>query len=276
VTAHLIIGDVFDALATLPDKSVDLVVTSPPYWAKMRYSEDMREIGHGDLDDYLADLELVCRELLRILVPTGAMWWNIGDTAAGSGGGGGDLLPGGSREGDLNYRQGRPGLPSRQWCDVPWQFAHMLQANGWLLRSTVVWDKGIRKRESLEHARRPGEQWEPIFLFVPAEANAKRLVYEWDWEAMDDCGNVWPFHPAHHDEHPAVFPPELVTRCLQPFPSARTVLDPFAGTCTTLAVASGRGVDSIGIDLDPRCARLARERVGMFLTVTSIEEAVPA
>ena len=52
------------------------------------------------------------------------------------------------------------------------------------------------------------------------------------------------------------------------------VLDPFAGSGTTLAVATGHGRDAIGIDLDARNAELARERIGMFLTVTDTTEVV--
>jgi DNA modification methylase len=68
--------------------------------------------------------------------------------------------------------------------------------------------------------------------------------------------------------HFATFPPELiVTPVICSCPPGGTILDPFAGSGTTLAVATGHGRNAIGIDLDARNAHLAQERVGMFLEV---------
>lgn len=216
---------------------------------------------------YLEYMVAVFDEVLRVLSPSGVLWLNAGDTAAGSGGAGGDYRPGGSRSGDLRYRQGASGLNPRQWCDVPWRLVHRLQEHGWLLRSTVVWDKARTKREDLAHAKRPGEQWEPIFMLAPAAANKYRLAYDFDASRMSELGNVWHFPPDHDAEHPCVFPGELVRRCLEPLPAASSLLDPFAGTGTALAAATGSGLSATGIDLDPANADRAQAKVGMFLTV---------
>lgn len=265
-----LVGDAATALRTLPDASVDLVVTSPPYWAKCRYTDDDREIGVGDLDAYVEELAAVFDEVLRVLAPTGALWLNIGDSAAGSGGAGGDYHAGNSRAGQRHYRQGDAGIPDRQWCQVPSQVVDVLQrSRGWLLRSTVVWSKGRAKREALDHARRPGECWEPIFLLVPARPNRSKLIYEWAWREMTEPGNVWTFPPDRDKAHPAVFPPELVQRCLQPFPSAKVVLDPFAGRGTTLEVALASGRDAVGIDLNPEFGALAARRFGATVETIS-------
>lgn len=78
-------------------------------------------------------------------------------------------------------------------------------------------------------------------------------------------------------EHFATYPPELLTKpVIVGCPAGGTVLDPFAGTGTTLAVATGHGRDAVGIDLDPDNAELARERVGMFLEVELPATEVPA
>jgi DNA modification methylase len=258
--ARYLVGDAATALRTLPDASVDVAVTSPPYWAKARYTDDGRELGVGDLNAYVGDLVAVFDELLRVLAPTGALWLNIADTASGSGGSGGDYMAGGSRAARLGFRQGVSGLAPHQWCQVPGRVVDALQRSGWLLRSTVVWSKSRAKREALDHARRPGECWEPIFLLVPAHPNRRKLIYEWAWREMTEPGNVWTFAPDRDAHHPAVFPPELVRRCLEPFPSARTVLDPFAGRGTTLEVAVAAGRDAIGIDLNPEFGALAARR----------------
>lgn len=79
------------------------------------------------------------------------------------------------------------------------------------------------------------------------------------------------------EAHFATFPPELIVKPIKAgCPPGGTVLDPFAGSGTTLAVATGHGRDAIGIDLDARNADLARARVGMFLTVESPATEVPA
>lgn len=77
--------------------------------------------------------------------------------------------------------------------------------------------------------------------------------------------------------HFAVFPPDLITKpVIVGCPAGGVVLDPFAGSGTTLAVATGHGRDAIGIDLDARNADLARERVGMFLEVVEHKSEVVA
>lgn len=266
--ARFIVATTLDGLASLDDTSVDLVITSPPYWEQVTYTDDQREMGHGALGTYVARITEVFSEVRRVLAPSGLVWLNVGDTAAGSGGSGGDYRPGGARSGRRAFRQGDPGVAPRQWCDVPWRLVHELQSDGWLLRSTVVWDKGRAKRESLGHARRPGQSWEPVFLLVPEAPNRQGLAYGWHPEHMTEPGNVWHIAPDHHPEHPAVFPAELVRRCIEPT-EASVLLDPFCGTGTALAVAHGMGLSAVGIDLDPHNAELARERVGMFLEVAA-------
>lgn len=90
--------------------------------------------------------------------------------------------------------------------------------------------------------------------------------------------NVWVIDTVQYPgAHFAVFPPELVVKPItvgcRP---GGTVLDPFAGSGTTLAVATGHGLDCIGIDLYDANADLARERVGMFLTVEHLHRAAEA
>lgn len=81
--------------------------------------------------------------------------------------------------------------------------------------------------------------------------------------------NFWVVHTeGYPGAHFATFPPQLITRpVVVGCPAGGTILDPFAGSGTTLAVATGHGRDAIGVDLDARNADLARERVGMFLEV---------
>lgn len=96
MTARFIVGDVLDVLATLPEASVDLVLTSPPFLALRSYlppdhPDKHREIGSeptpGDYLDALLDVTEACA---RVLAPHGSLVVELGDTYAGSGGAGGD------------------------------------------------------------------------------------------------------------------------------------------------------------------------------------------
>ncbi len=98
------IGDVFDVMATLPDDSVDLVLTSPPFLALRSYlpadhPDKAKEIGSEPTPaEFIDTLLALTAEWDRVLAPHGSICVELGDTYAGSGGGGGDYLPGGLRE----------------------------------------------------------------------------------------------------------------------------------------------------------------------------------
>lgn len=257
--ARWIVGDVLDGLAAVPSASVQAIVTSIPYWGRKRYTDDPREIGVGSLKDYLDALDAVFSLAREKLHPTGICWLNVGDTAVGSGGAGGDYLPGGSKHGQRKYRQGDAGgIPKGQWADVPHRLLHRLQALGWYLRMPIVWDKMACRPEDLGHARRPGEQFEHIFMLT-RRPNGYRF-YE---DRLVERGNVWHFRPGGSGTgHIAPFPEELPERCILPSTDPLdVVLDIFAGSGTTLAVAARHGRSSIGIDFDPEQEDEARKRV---------------
>src|SRR5690606_25904857 len=99
-TARFIVGDVFDGLAGIEDGTVDLVVTSPPFLQLRSYlpadhPDKGKEIGHEATPAAFVDVLLsVTAELRRVLAPHGSIAVELGDTYAGSGGGGGDYLEG--------------------------------------------------------------------------------------------------------------------------------------------------------------------------------------
>jgi site-specific DNA-methyltransferase (cytosine-N4-specific) len=104
-----IVGDVFDVLKTLPDASVDLVFTSPPFLALRSYlpsghPDKAKEIGSEATPAEFIDTMLdVVEECARVLAPHGSLVFELGDTYSGSGGGGGDYLEGGMREGQPGF-----------------------------------------------------------------------------------------------------------------------------------------------------------------------------
>lgn len=253
-----------DARIAPPDVdrwSVQCAVTSPPYFGRRRYGNDPGEIGQGDLHVYIRDIVSVFRVVASVLAPSGVGWLNIGDTAAGSGGAGGDYNAGGSKDGQPKYRQGRctietvdrdlfgdPVLweiPDGQWCDVPGLVAMALRRDGWLVRGDITWNKEQRRPEDLNHVQRPGESSERIFMLT------RSMDYRFDPAGLVEQGDVWSFKPGGDGPaHLAPFPDELARRCLLPcVVPGDLVFDPFAGSGTTLRVAESLGCRGVGCDL---------------------------
>lgn len=227
------------------DQSFDCVVTSPPYFGLRRYGHSPDEIGTGSLSEYLDDISQVAHELRRVLKDDGLFWLNIGDTASGSGGAGGDYNKGGTQDGRPKWKQGDSGLAKKQWCMVPSRVALMLQEEGWLLRSEITWDKERLRPESLDHVSRPGISHEKIFMF------AKQPKHRFYPKGLIEKGSVWHFPPVKKaTNHLAPFPIDIPTRAIkcstQP---GDVVFDPFAGCGTTLRAAHQTGRVGVGLDL---------------------------
>lgn len=248
--------------------SVQCVVTSPPYWGQRAYGDSDQELGIEDLLDYARRMTVVFNEVWRVLHPTGVVWLIIGDTAAGSGGAGGDHTSGGKQH-IAKYKQadpvslfpffekpnllhesgrwvvGRGKIGDGSWCMVPALLAWHLMGAGWLIRKEIVWDKQREARESLAHVRRPRSSHESVFMLT------KSMKYKFHAERLKETGDVWHFRSGGTRKgHPAPFPNELAERCIVPSTDAGDiVLDPFAGSGTVPTVASLLGRVGIGVDL---------------------------
>jgi site-specific DNA-methyltransferase (cytosine-N4-specific) len=249
VTADPVIyyGDARDSI--VPDHSIQAIVTSPPYWGLRRYGDSDREIGIGSLEEYLTDIEEVGLRMYDALKDDGIFWLNLGDTAAGSGGAGGDFKSTGSKSDFPKYKQGESGIPKGQWCMVPQRAVLRLQEQGWYLRQWITWDKGQLRPESSAHVRRPKISSEVIVMLT------KGTKYKYNAEFQEsetmEAGNVWHF-PAVRGKrhHMAPFPAELPRRCIELSTDlGDRVLDPFMGNGTTVETAQALGREAVGIDL---------------------------
>ena len=148
----------------IDDNSVDLVVTSPPYYALRSYQDDGEhfegQIGSEDTpDEFLDALWAVTRECVRVLKPSGSLWVNLGDKYS-SGSSGQSRLN--DRQNTAKVRSGSvAGFRPKSLIGLPWRYAlGCIDDLGLILRAEVVWSKPNPLPESVkDRVRRSHEQW---------------------------------------------------------------------------------------------------------------------
>lgn len=175
--------DVMHGLAQLADQSVHCVVTSPPYWGLRDYGIPGQIGLEPTPDAFVARLVDVFREVKRVLRDDGTLWLNLGDTyaAGGMGAGSGKQLTnrGTAVGGHMDKPRKAPeGLKPKDLVGIPWRVALALQADGWYLRSDIIWAKPNPMPESVTD--RPTKSHEYVFLLTKAER------YFYDAEAIKE------------------------------------------------------------------------------------------
>jgi len=179
MTVQILTGDVRQTLATLPEKSVNCCVTSPPYFGLRDYGVDGQIGLEPTPAEFVAELVAVFREVRRVLRDDGTLWLNLGDSyatrwaSARSKGRGG--LTDNERE-----RHGSPpaGFKNKDLIGIPWRVAFALQADGWYLRQDIIWHKPNPMPESVTD--RCTKAHEYVFLL------SKAGRYYFDSEAMQE------------------------------------------------------------------------------------------
>ena len=256
----ILVGDAASSLRALPDRSVQTVVTSPPYWSLRDYSVD-GQIGVAEpLPVFIKSLVSIFDEVWRALADDGTVWVNIGDSYT-SGNRGWRAPDKKNPARAMGTRPPNPeGTKDKELIGVPWRFALAMQEAGWWARSDVIWYKPNCQPESVRD--RPTRSYEHLFLFTKSERykynlsavegpNGRRLRDVWDI-------NTTGFPGAHF----ATFPPELVRRCILIGSDADDyVLDPFLGSGTAGAVARATGRPFVGCELNPDYLGLVHERL---------------
>lgn len=180
-TAKIIVGDVRQGLATLPDRCVQTVVTSPPYWGLRDYGAD-GQIGLEETpQQFVAAMVEVFDSVWRVLADDGVLWLNLGDSYVGTGDKG-DYR-------DPKYADGRNahavsvnrtvnGLRSKNLVGIPWRVAFALQEAGWYLRQDIIWAKPNPMPESVKD--RCTKSHEYIFMLT------KQARYYFNNEAISE------------------------------------------------------------------------------------------
>src|SRR5438552_1843850 len=164
-------GDCLEILKTLPDQSVQMCVTSPPYWSLRDYGV-AGQIGlEPTLEDYIAKMVQIFAEVRRLLQDDGTLWLNLGDSYTS---GNRSTYRSGASDNKGHVIQNdmpRPAIPAqlkpKDLCGIPWRVAFALQNDGWYLRSEIIWHKPNPMPESVMD--RPTRSHEYIFLLSKSE-----------------------------------------------------------------------------------------------------------
>lgn len=245
---QIVLGDCRDLLATLPDECVDLIVSSPPYNLGKEYE------AKRALQVYLDEQEGVLRECVRVLSPTGSIFWQVGSFSDN-----GVLIP-------LDIR-----------------FFPMLESLGLIPKNRIAW----ARQHGLHATRKFSCRYETILWFTKGpnhvfNLDAIRVPQKWqnkkhyagDKKGEYSCnpdgknpGDIWLFRNVKHNHeeqtiHPCQFPEDLIARIvLATTDNGALVLDPYMGTGTVAVVARDHGRHFIGAELDKKYHAVALRRL---------------
>ena len=273
-------GDALKLIEDVSPKSVDMIVTSPPYWAKRVYNGEGEIGSEGSVEEYVSRLSDFFDVLRPYLKDSANIFINIGDTFFGSGAGAWNkyLDENGNitdikkqrKEKFFTLKPLQPKIKqdgklyqNKQLLLIPSRFAIEMQNRGWLLRDDIIWHKPNRIPASVKD--RFNNTYEHIFHFVLEKK------YFFDLDAVKipastgrpkNPGDVWSINTQPlSGSHTATFPEKLIERIvLCGSPANGLVLDPFLGTGTTWVVCERLGRRCIGFEINKEYFEYAKER----------------
>ena len=275
----------------LPDGSMNMCVTSPPYWGLRDYGHEGQLGLESTPEQYVANMVEVFREVKRVLRDDGTLWLNIGD--------------------GYTNRANAPGIKHKDLVGIPWMLAFALRADGWYLRQDIIWYKPNPMPESVtdrctkaheylfllskseryfydnDAIREPIKQQaaagllkdQDLAMSAKEQQRAKMAHEVWGSNQMSrpthamfqgysevkgaNRRSVWSIKTSSYPgAHFATFPPALIEPCiLAGCPKGGTVLDPFGGSGTTAEVALKNGRSVVLNELNPEYIKLAEARI---------------
>jgi DNA modification methylase len=288
----IIEGDAYDLFGLIPGESIDLIITSPPYWGHRDYELNhnwklFNDIGHvkkigskspgynwyrsqgGILglepypEWYVTHLAEIFQRAFHCLKSKGSLWINLGDTYFARW----SSIRNNGRQGFADKQRKRRKTPmggfraEKQLLLVPARFALVMQEGKWVLRNDLIWHKpnALPLRES----DRLNLSHEHFFHFVK-KPKYGRPKYYYDSAALDsrqtDVVSIL-VEPGDNG-HTATFPKNLIKpRILSCCPPGGIVLDPFCGTGRALEVAAESGRSAFGFDLQRKFVDWAIQRL---------------
>ena len=259
-TTHRLYGGDARNLDRIGDGTVHLIVTSPPYWTLKTYPEAEAQLGAvEDYEQFLASLDRVWRECERVLVPGGRICCVVGDVCVPRKRNGKHYIV--PLHADIQVRSRTLGLD----CLTPviWHKiangAQEASGNGAGYYGKPYQPGGVIKNdiEYILFLRKGAGYRSPSPLQQALSMLTKPEVQLWFRSVWTDVRGA-----STRAGHPAPYPAEVAERLIRMFSFAGdTVLDPFAGSCSTLVAAMHTGRNSIGVDIEPSYLELGRARL---------------
>lgn len=256
ITTHKIFfGDARNVLQEhVASESIQLMVTSPPYWNVRDYGHSF-QIGYNDtLEEYLAKLGEVWREVVRVLLPDGKLALNIG-----------------------NIYYSEPDEKRRTTANLTLLLWEQLNKFDELrFMGTIYWQKTTSREGAVLFGSYPypsnfmiSNAVEPIFVFrkrgkrvVPHEVKERSKIALKEFRNFRDA--LWQINGAASDKHTAAFPVEIPRRLTMMYSFVGdTVLDPFLGSGTTTKAALELGRHSVGIEINANFLGYMKEKLGI-------------
>lgn len=251
-------GDTRHVLREFEENRFQCVVTSPPYYWQRDYNVDGQIGLEQSIDSYVTNIAECMDEVRRVLRKDGLLFLNLGDTYYSAKGKpkGDDRKNKARRFGLRAVDASGLGVPRKTIIGIPWRVALEMISRGWTLRAPIIWHREGAMPEPTAKDR-PWRTYEFLFMF------SKSPRYNFDRGPLAGIEDVWSFRNRPKTSkryHSASFPDELVERCLSIGCSENgEILDPFAGTGTTLSVAVTAGHPAVGIDIkDEFCRQMVK------------------
>ena len=258
-------------LDVVPDKSVHLILTSPPYWTLKEYNDSEGQMGHIEgYDEFLSELDRVWEHCFRALVPGGRLICVVGDVCLSrrKNNGRHTVVPLHSSIQERCRTLGFDNLSPIIWHKIA-NAVYEVQGGGGFLGKPYEPNSVIKNDiEFILMERKPGGYRTPSIservLSVISTDNYQKW-FQQIWMGLTGASTK---------QHPAPYPLELAERLIRMFSFVGdTVLDPFSGTGTTTLAASKWGRNSIGTEIDPAYFNLAEKRLkseteGLFRVAT--------
>ena len=238
----IICGDVLEVMKTIPDNSVHLAITSPPYNVGKEYDNHNDKMSY---EEYLNWLNKVWEETKRILVPGGRFALNIAPTGI------------------------------KDFTPIHHDFGNQLRKIGMKFRTEIIWYKQtMLKRTAWGSFKSPSNShivpsWEYVLIFSKdkdkLEGKKKKADITKE-EFMKFSDGMWCISPeTKRNGHPAPFPEELIYRIIKFYSyKGNTILDMFGGTGTVAVVAQKTDRKFIYIDISPEYCKTAEKRLKNF------------
>lgn len=241
----------------IPEESVHLVVTSPPYWTLKEYPKNPDQLGLiEDYERFHDELDKVWQHCFRVLVPGGRVVCVVGDVCLSRRRHGRhSVMP---MHADIVVRARRIGFDNLSpifWYKIA--NANYEVENGSSFLGKPYEPNAIIKNdiEFILMLRKPGGYRQP----TEEQRQASRLTKE---EHQEWFQQVWNLNGESTKYHPAPYPEKLAYRLVRMFSFVGdTVLDPFMGTGTTLLAAARCGRNSIGVEIEPAYVKSAKQRL---------------